>query len=658
VKIRNVLPVLRNIIANFFLSGSTELSTENRRRVILINGILLLGFFALSSAALSAIFARNIPLALMDGVFVFIDLGLLIWLRLRHSVRVVGIALTLLILLLFIFLLITGGDKNTGPLWLYLFPLFSFFLVGGRSAISLNLFLLVTTGVVLFVPGVAQTVFDGAFKGRFLGSLFVLTGITYIFEYSRKDAESKMLVAQKETDDIFRAIQEGLFLLNRRGDKFYLGSRFSNVVGKMLASTTLADTEFIPLLKAHHADLDEDGLAKYLALLFNESLDEEMLAELNPLKQIEGDNILSFTFYRVADLATQKIESVMCTIEDKSEEVKLQRELAAREQSDTQQTALLLQILYTNPKLLADFLETAGAYEREINEMLSNATTVDADLLDAAFRKVHTIKGDARALGLEAVGNRAHTVEEKIAELKKQDSVTGADLFPLVVDLGGLRQIFDTLRELTALIRAHRGKETVTSTTPLKDTLYNLVRQLKMTGTKEVQLDTALFDENRLPVRTLRLMQEVLIQMIRNSFVHGIEDVTERLRAGKKATGIISLELKTTGDTVALHYSDDGHGLDPEKLKAKAVEAGIAPADEIAAWEPKRIYALIFRKGLSTAESVGADAGRGIGMDIIQENVRQLKGRIKLRNRPGKGVEFIFEFAADINRIINETTDR
>ncbi len=646
MKIRNGLPLLRNLIANFFLSGSTELSTENRRRIILINGILLLGFFALASAALSAGFARNIPLALMDGVFVFIDLGLLVWLRLSHGVRIVGIALTLLILLLFIFLLVTGGDKNTGPLWLYLFPLFSFFLVGGRSAISLNVFLLITTGIVLFVPGAARTVYEAAFKGRFLGSLAVLTGITYIFEYSRKDAEDKMLAAQKETDDIFRAIREGLFLLNRRGEKFYLGSRFSTVVGQMLATQEPADTEFIPLLKAHHADLDEDGLAKYLALLYNESLDEAMLAELNPLKLVEGDNILSFTFYRVVNLATQKIESVMCTIEDKSEEVKLQRSLAAREESDSQQTALLLQILHTNPKLLSDFLETAGAYEREINDLLSNAATVDAGLLDTAFRKVHTIKGDARALGLDAVGNRAHSVEEKIVALQKQDIVSGGDLLPLVVDLGGLRQIFATLRELTALIRAHRG-EAATSETPLKDTLYNLVRQLKLNGTKEVQLDTALFDENRLPVRTVRLMQEVLIQMIRNSFVHGIEEVTERLRAGKKATGIISLKLREAGGVVALHYSDDGKGLDPARLKARAVETGIASADEIAQWDLKHIYSLIFRRGLSTAESVGADAGRGIGMDIIQENVRQLKGRIKLRNKPGKGVEFVFEFAAD-----------
>lgn len=639
--------MLTQIIANFFLSGATQLSTENRRRIILINGILLLGFFALSSAAISAAFARNTPLALMDGVFVIIDVSLLVWLRLSHRVRAVGIALTLLILLLFLFLLVTGGDKNTGPLWLYLFPLFSFFLVGGRSAISLNIFLLVTTAVVLFVPGIARTQYDGAFKGRFLGSLFVLSGITYIFEYSRKDAETKMLAAQKETDDIFHAIREGLFLLTEREGAFFIGSKFSGVVEKMIAADHLAGQEFIPVLSKSFPNINEDGLAQYLALLFKDDLDETMLADLNPLKTVEGGNILSFSFYRVTSLRSGKIESVMCSIEDKTEEVTLQRELAARGESDAKQTALLLQILHTNPKLLADFLETAGAYEREINGMLSGATDIDADLLDTAFRKVHTIKGDARALGLDAVGERAHTVEEKLAELRTRGDVTGADLLPLVLDLGALRQIFETLRELTSLIRAHRGKENAASETPLKDTLYNLVRRLKLTSGKEVQLDTALFDESRLPLRMTRLAQEIFIQMIRNSFAHGIEETTERLRTGKKTTGLISLGLKERDGLLKLTYSDDGAGLDAEKLRAKAVQDGIATAAEIAAWDDKRVYALIFRKGLSTTGTPDQDSGRGVGMDIIQENVRQMKGRIKLRTKPGKGVEFVFEFEAE-----------
>ena len=638
---------MRNLVANFFLSGATKLSTEDRRRVILINGILLLGFFSLSLAALSAASARNLPLALMDGAFVFIDVALLIWLRLSHRVRAVGIALTLLILLLFLFLLVTGGDKNTGPLWFYLFPLFSFFLVGGRSAIALNIFLLAATAVVLFVPGAARTQYDGAFKGRFLGSLFVLSGITYIFEYSRKDAETKMLAAQKETDDIFHAIREGLFLLTERGGGFFIGSKFSGVVEKMIAADHIAGKEFIPLLKESFPNINEDGLAQYLALLYKEDLDEAMLADLNPLKTVEGERILSFSFYRVAGMKSGKIESVMCSIENKTEEVTLQRELAARGESDAKQTALLLQILHTNPKLLDDFLETAGAYEKEIHSLLSGATDVDSELLDTAFRKVHTIKGDARALGLDAVGERAHVVEEKIAELKTRPSVTGADLLPLVVDLGALRQIFETVHELTSLIRAHRGKENSVSETPLKDTLYNLVRRLKLTSGKEVQLDTALFDESRLPLRMTRLAQEIFIQMIRNSFAHGIEDTTERLRAGKKATGLISLGLKETDGVLKLSYSDDGAGLDAAKLRAKAVAEGIVTAEEIAGWQDNRVYALIFRKGLSTAESVGQDAGRGVGMDIIQENVRQLKGRTKLRTKPGKGVEFVFEFETE-----------
>lgn len=640
--------ILRRGIANFFLSGATNLTTENRRRIVLLNGILLLGFLAFTAAALSALISRrNIVLALVDGTSALIAIGLFIWLRLGHQVRIVGVVVTFLNLVVFSFLLITGGDATTGPLWLYIFPLFSFFLVGGRSAISFNVTLILMAGLVLLVPGIAQVAYDSAFKGRFLGSLIVLSCITYLFEYSRKDAQDKMLVAQKETDDIFHAIREGLFLLTRRGEDFFIGSKFSGVVEKMLAAPNLAETEFISVLKTRFPGIDEYGVSKYLALLYNTDLDEAMLVDLNPLKLVEGQGTLSFSFYRVIEPKSKTVASVMCSVEDKTEEIKLQRELAAREESDAQQTGLLLQILHTNPKLLADFLETAGGYEKEINELLSEAKNVDVNLLSEAFRKVHTIKGDARALGLELVGSRAHTVEEKIAALQKQDSVTGADLLPLVLELGTLRQAFDTLRELTSLIRAHRGQETVTSETPLKDTLYNLVRQLKITSGKEVQLDTALFDENRLPMRMSRKIQEILIQMIRNSFAHGIEEVTERLRTGKNATARISLIFKETPEVIAIRYSDDGLGLDAEKIKSRAVEKGIATAEEAATWDERRVYSLIFQRGLSTAATVTDDAGRGVGMDIIQENVRQLGGRIKLRTKPGKGVEFVFEFNAE-----------
>jgi len=642
---------MRRLIANYFTSGALNLTIENRRRIILLNGILVVGFIALVAASLSAWFLRQNPaLAAVDAVFALIDIGLITSLRLSKKIRLIGFLLTLMILALYFFLLVTGGDKNTGPLWFYLYPLFSFFLVGGRTAISLNVGLILVSGVLLFIPDLLLTTYDPAFRGRFLGSLAALTGITYIFERSRRDAEGRMLAAQKETDDIFHSIQEGLFLLNNVRGFYVIGSKYSAIVGKMLGVENPAGADFMRLLKQLNSKFDQGSTEKYLMLLFDAKFDETMLHSLNPLTEFEGERILAFSFHRITE-ENQKthekaIASIMVSIEDRTEAVKLARELKTREEKDSAQTTLILQILHASPHLLANFLEASIAYENEINERLKSGEHIDSEFMDEAYRKIHSIKGDARALGIEYVGARAHDAEDEISELRKMENPRGTDFLRLVMALAELKTAFENVQEMQKLIREHQKGAPQTSQTPIKDTLYNLVRQLTASTGKTVQLFTQSFDEATVPKSIVRPLQEILIQLVRNSFIHGIEDESEREGLGKKPGGSIRISAVTENERLSVRYGDDGRGLDVDKIKAHAIKAKLATASEIAGWSENRIYALIFARGLSTSVAITEDAGRGVGMDIVHENIRKLGGRIKLKTKMGRGTEFIFEFGS------------
>jgi len=126
-----------------------------------------------------------------------------------------------------------------------------------------------------------------------------------------------------------------------------------------------------------------------------------------------------------------------------------------------------------------------------------------------------------------------------------------------------------------------------------------------------------------------------LMHLVRNSLDHGLETPQERVAAGKSPQGRLSLNAYHESGSVILEVSDDGRGLNRERILAKAVERGLVSPD--AELEDEQVYQLIFMPGFSTAEQVTNLSGRGVGMDVVKRNVEALRGQIRVRSRPGMG---------------------
>jgi two-component system, chemotaxis family, sensor kinase CheA len=166
-----------------------------------------------------------------------------------------------------------------------------------------------------------------------------------------------------------------------------------------------------------------------------------------------------------------------------------------------------------------------------------------------------------------------------------------------------------------------------------------MVRDVSRQCGREVELDISGQDTD-LDKGILDAIAEPLTHLVRNAVSHGIEPAEERRRAGKKPQGVVRLNAYHHGNQVVVEVTDDGRGIDAQKIRAKAIELGMTTAEEAARMSEAEILDFIFRPGFSTAEQVTEVSGRGVGMDVVQSVLHRLKATISVETRSGQGTTF------------------
>ncbi len=147
--------------------------------------------------------------------------------------------------------------------------------------------------------------------------------------------------------------------------------------------------------------------------------------------------------------------------------------------------------------------------------------------------------------------------------------------------------------------------------------------------------------ETELDKKVLEEINDPLVHIMRNAVDHGIEDPETRVKAGKPPAGTIKLAARQEGDRIVIEISDDGAGIDPEKVRASAVRKGYITAAEAAAMSDREATYLIFEAGFSTAAIITEISGRGVGMDVVREFVvEKLKGSLDVDSEIGDGTTF------------------
>ena len=170
--------------------------------------------------------------------------------------------------------------------------------------------------------------------------------------------------------------------------------------------------------------------------------------------------------------------------------------------------------------------------------------------------------------------------------------------------------------------------------------MSRLVRDLSRKTGKQVELDLC-GEDTELDRNIVEELADPLMHMVRNSIDHGVEPSAERVRAGKQPIGRVLLKAGHQAGHILLQVSDDGRGLDAEKILRKARQKGLV--EEGAPLSESETFSLIFQPGFSTAEQVTAVSGRGVGMDVVRRQIQKLRGKVEIQSTLGQGTTFFLK---------------
>lgn len=270
-------------------------------------------------------------------------------------------------------------------------------------------------------------------------------------------------------------------------------------------------------------------------------------------------------------------------------------------------------------------------------------TSVEATEIKAtevkAEKSAKPVKKQAESSSIRVSIDKVDSLINMVGELVITQSMLGElgsnfDLGRLAKLQEGLSQLEQNTRELQESVMKIRMM-------PISfafSRFPRLVRDLGNQLDKKVNLVT-LGEQTELDKTVMEKISDPLVHLVRNSMDHGLETTPERIAAGKKEEGTITLNAYHQGGNIVIEVADDGAGLNEEKILRKAVEKKLVP--EKNNLSPEEIHQLVFLPGFSTADSVSDISGRGVGMDVVRKNIQALNGTIEVRSQRHKGSTFI-----------------
>lgn len=209
------------------------------------------------------------------------------------------------------------------------------------------------------------------------------------------------------------------------------------------------------------------------------------------------------------------------------------------------------------------------------------------------------------------------------------------------------RNSFDRLNRITADLQYSVMGARLVRVELLFNKFHRIVRDVARTEGKEVDLKLE-GTEIEIDRNVLQTISDSMIHLVRNAVSHGIEKPEEREHKGKPRRGLLKLEAKNLKDTIVIQVTDDGRGIDPERVRQKAVERGLFTqkiADELS---EKEVVELIFEPNFSLKEKVTTVSGRGVGMDVVRNAIDQIGGSVQIRTSQDVGSSFILNLPASM----------
>lgn len=484
--------------------------------------------------------------------------------------------------------------------------------------------------------------------------LALLNFVYIVFKFLRRLNASDRIAeaARSETNEILQTVSEGLLLVRADGR---IGTQLSASVHRLFMQTIKPGEDFRQLLDRLLTRERSEEARSYLDLLFDPKVKVSLLAQLDPLKEVQintsgdasaKDRFLTFQMTQVREAG--RVKELLVTVFDATQKVQLERELAATQEMAKSDVDDLLRVLEQEPALLEDFLLSARAKLADLNQSMRAVGRQPEDygtLVENAASLIHGIKGEGAALSLTAVSRQAHVMENALAPLIKRRDLSGEDLIPIVFELSRVQDQVERLQRVFA--RINKPAETAVQDEPrLMNTMVSNLRSLSqhvaLSLGKQVHL-AAYGEELALPSAVKRVLSEALPQLVRNAVVHGIELPLVRQRLSKPPVGALRLDIERTADgSIQVTLSDDGRGIVVPELRQRIAQLR-TDSEQLT---DAQVLGHIFDPHFSTASEVTEHAGRGVGLSLVRQIAEKAGAKLKVMTRPNVSTQFVLKFGA------------
>ncbi|TXD97126.1 chemotaxis protein CheA [Psychrobacter frigidicola] len=534
-------------------------------------------------------------------------------------------------------------------------------------------------------------------------SFAIIYFIIFVLYFVRrlKASDEELISARRETQEIMETVSTGLFLLDK---DLNIGQQYSRALTKIIGADKLAGENFANVLRGRISDKDLTTTRQFIEQLYNPRVKERLVDSLNPLHKVmlhdtsadqgTDSRFLDFKFSRVYE--NKEIARILVNVNDVSDAVYLEQRLEKESAQNDMQIEMLTTILNVNPKVINEFIANTKSHIDKMNNVLKNPGSSQFELegkLNAIYREMHSLKGEASALKLHSFTKISSDAEDKLSALQNQGKLSGNDFLPLAVHLDELLSLSNTIETLGARINqgapvpvssvqsttvpvtidapvvlaaatnpsvnrtldsadsmdtglSNRINAQDTSDAHLLPFYQNFVTEIAARQGKRVQLNGDSLSHVVIPAHLKKAVKDISIQLLRNAVVHGIEDINTRTAVGKPATGVINLELKNEGQNVIMTLQDDGQGINFESIRDKLVTMGRFSAEDASKIERNELLRQLFSSGFSTRDSADEDGGRGVGLDIIKAQVKEYDGKLNVNSEFGKMTRFVITLPA------------
>jgi signal transduction histidine kinase/HAMP domain-containing protein len=501
----------------------------------------------------------------------------------------------------------------------------------------------------------------------------------------------------QQVNDILNNIDQGLFTINLDGS---VNKEYSARANEILKVDDIASHNINQLLRLDAKQ--NEAFCTWLNLVKARYKAQrwQKLVKLAPVQELElmqnenaDQQYVSVSYQKIYD-KNGELSKIMVLAMDITEKRMKNIQMSAERQRHENEVKTILGIANTPPEEISEFNEDTADRLNQLHMQVKNHLDgvtkqreqypegpeyiVTKEQIDAMYRHTHTIKGNAGSYGFELLSIYAHKAEDMLEELREPVKMRRENSLAAIAEYLNkmdeamqdihqkIKMVFgrddeitvrvpeNRIRKIQEMCAALRNTTTAESLIPLYDECMMLtwkpLKALTRKYLKSIQkaaraqnknVHFEIDEEMKLyPAEEFSDIDEVLIHLIRNSVDHGIEEPEVR-EEHNKGIGRIRFEYRKTSEKRVILLSDDGRGIDTDKLVEKSIQKGIITPEIVLSMSDAEKINLIFHPGISTADKITNTSGRGIGMNVVYEKMKALGGNTEIKSRLGKGTSFI-----------------